>query len=332
MPTFQRPCVSNWSSGLVSIIRKKVRFKQVLNLCVWVTTKVSPKAAVQGWCGDSAQGNPQGPSILPAHLSVVFSIPFSPPSSEMGHIPSSRIREKKKKKHLSGRSPAPGHHSTYDLSGPTTAMTRLYLGGLQGESLPLHTRLDAQPVLCGCQEGVVVKDSASPVYAPIPGPCRPGSNSQLHHSPGDSIHRPLYGGPRRLCEPSFIISQLPWLRRSFHNDSVLADSLPFPFSSPLGPWKGRSHLFRAPGQWESPFRTARHLALTAANPWGKCNTAERVPLLFSLSCAVALSGRGLILTCNMALCPIWTPWYLAARVMCLMSLLKDPKTALQLFP
>lgn len=155
----------------------------------------------------------------------------------------------------------------------------------------------------------------------------PASQPRWLHSQA-SLWRP----PTRLCEPSFIISQLPWLRHSFHNDSVLADSLPFPFSSPLGPWKGRSHLFRAPGQRESPFRTARHLALTAANPWGKCNTAERVPLLFSLSCTVALSGRGLILTCNMALCPIWTPWYLAARVMCLMSLLKDPKTALQLFP
>ena len=142
----------------------------------------------------------------------------------------------------------------------------------------------------------------------------------------------LWGPPLRLCETSFVISQLPWLRHSFHDDSVPANSLPFPFSSPLGPWKGRSHLFRTPGQWESPFRTACHLARTATDPRGKCNTAGRVSLLFSLSCTVALSARGLILTCSMALCPTWTPWYLAARVLCLMSLLKDPKTALQLFP
>ena len=171
-----------------------MRFKQVRNLCVWVTRKESPKAAAQGWGGDSPPRNPQGPGTLPAHLSVVFSIAFSPPSSEMGHVPSSRIREKKKKKHLSWRSPAPGHHSTCDLSGPTTEMTRLYLAGLKGESLPLRARLEAQPVFCSCQEGVVVKDSASAVHTPILGPCRPGSNSYLHQSPGDSIPRPLYGG------------------------------------------------------------------------------------------------------------------------------------------
>lgn len=113
-------------------------------------------------------------------------------------------------------------------------MTRLYLGGLKGESLPLHTRLDAQPVLCSCQEGVVVKDSASPVHTPIPGPCRPGSNSYLHHSPGDSIHRPLYGGLQwDSARPhSLSASCLGW-------DTLftMTQCLPTPCPSPfLPPW------------------------------------------------------------------------------------------------
>lgn len=58
-------------------------FKQVRTLCILITLKERPKAALQRSDDDSIPQSPQGPRILLAYLSATFSIEFSSSSFYM---------------------------------------------------------------------------------------------------------------------------------------------------------------------------------------------------------------------------------------------------------
>ena len=74
---------------------------------------------------------------------------------------------KRRKRNTRHNGVQPCHHPMYDDSGPDPAMTKLDLASLRGESFSLTQDL-VHSSSFSSQEGVVVKDSATPV----PAPCR----------------------------------------------------------------------------------------------------------------------------------------------------------------
>lgn len=142
---------------------------------------------------------------------------------------------KRRKRNTRHNGVQPCHHPMYDDSGPDPAMTKLDLASLRGESFSLTQDL-VHSSSFSSQEGVVVKDSATPVPAPVPRSGRPGSNCiRTQVLP---FRAPFFGwdSVRRhsLSANCLGWSYLPTVTQCFPALYLFSPSVS------LAPWKGRS--------------------------------------------------------------------------------------------
>lgn len=133
-------------------------------------TRLQDKA---GFCSIKSSGT-QHPTSLPL-CCLQYRVPI--PSADMATRATFLAAGlgKRRKRNTRHNGVQPCHHPMYDDSGPDPATTRLDLAGLRGESFSLTQDL-VHSSFFSSQEGVVVKDSATPVPAPVPRSGRPGSN------------------------------------------------------------------------------------------------------------------------------------------------------------